>query len=228
MVSIAAEQGRSFAAYLAAPPQARGPGLVVLAEMFNFNSVIREVADGYAAEGFCVLAPDMYWRTEPGLFMEYTSENRPRARTLYGELDRDLAVADVGRCVAALRQRPEVNGKVAVIGFCMGGEIAALAGCRLAVDAVAIYYGTRLEPHVPELAGLAAPTVMHFAELDPHVPLSTVEAIEARVAGLRHVAVHVYGRADHAFARPGHAQFHAEATALAHERTLELFRPLLL
>jgi enoyl-CoA hydratase/carnithine racemase/pimeloyl-ACP methyl ester carboxylesterase len=228
MIHIEAEQGRSFAAYLAVPQRVRGPGLVVLPEMYNFNSAIREVADSYAAEGFAVLAPDMYWRSEPGLFMEYTSENRPRARELYTSLDRDHAVADVGRCVAALRRRSEVNGKVAVIGFCMGGEIAALAGCRLPIDAIAIYYGTRMEPHVPELANLAPPTIMHFAGTDPYVPMSTVEAIKAKVAGLGHVAIHVYAGAEHAFARPHHAQFHAEATALARERNRELFRSLLL
>jgi carboxymethylenebutenolidase len=228
MVRIEAEQGQSFAAYLAVPQRLRSPGLVLLPEMYNCNSAIREVADGYAAEGFSVLAPDMYWRSEPGLFMEFTSGNRPRARELYAALDRDLAVADVGRCVAALRRRSQVNGKVAVIGFCMGGEIAALAGCRLPIDAVAIYYGTRMEPHVPELAKLASPTVMHFAGNDPYVPMSTVEAIKAEVAALRHVAIHVYADADHAFARPHHDKFDAEATALAHERTRELLRPLFL
>jgi carboxymethylenebutenolidase len=226
MIDIAAEDGRSFAAYLAVPQRPRGPGLVVLPEMYNFNSAMREVADGYADDGFSVLAPDMYWRSEPGQFLEYTDANRPRARALYAALDRGHAVADVGRCLAALRQRTDANGKIAVVGFCMGGEIAALAGCRLPVDATVIYYGTRMEPHVPELARLTAPTVMHFSERDPHVPLATVEAIRAAVAALPHVAIHVYDGAEHAFARPHHAQFHAAATALARHRTQELFQPL--
>jgi len=226
MIEIPAEDGKSFAAYLAVSQRPRGPGLVVLPEMYNFNSVIREVADSYVADGFSVLAPDMYWRSEHGQFLEYTDQNRPRARALYAGLDRGHAVADVGRCLAALRQRSDANGKVAVVGFCMGGEIAALASCRLPVDATSIYYGTRMEPHVPELAKLAAPTVMHFSEHDPHVPLATVDAIRAAVAALPHVAIHVYEGAAHAFARPRHAQFHAAATALAYRRTRKLFQPL--
>jgi carboxymethylenebutenolidase len=226
MIEIAAGPGSSFAAYLAEPQRLPAPGLVLLPEMYNFNSVMREVADGYAADGFSVLAPDMYWRTEDRRFMEYTAENRPHARALYAALDRDAAVADVGRCLTVLRQRPQANGKVAVVGFCMGGEIAALAGCRLPTDAIAIYYGTRMEPHVPELKGLKRPSVMHFAEHDPHVPLATVAAIKAAVAGLAHVTVHVYRGADHAFARPHHAQFHAEAAALARRRTQDLFKQL--
>src|SRR5262245_55262386 len=228
MIDILAEDGRSFAAYLAVPQRARGPGLVVLPEMHNLHSVLREVADAYAADGFTVLAPDMFWRSEPGQFLEYTDENRPRARALYAGLDRAHAVTDIGRCLTALRQRPDANGKVAVVGFCMGGEIAALAGCRLPVDAVAIYYGTRMEPHVLELAKLAAPAVMHFSERDPHVPLATVDAIRTAVTGLAHVAIHVYDGAGHAFARPHHAQFHAAAAALARRRTQDLFQPLFL
>src|SRR5262249_44822215 len=80
---------------------------------------------------------------------------------------------------------------------------------------VALYYGTRMEPHVPELARLAAPTIMHFSEHDPHVPLSTVDAIRTAVAALPRVAIHVYDGAEHAFARPHHAPFDAAATALA-------------
>jgi carboxymethylenebutenolidase len=223
---IQAKDGRSFEAYLALPTPTHGigPGLVVLPEIFNVNETVRGVVDSYAAEGFVALAPDMFWRSEPGLHMTYSRENSQRGLALYGTLDRGLAVEDVGQCVAALRQRQDVNGKVGVMGFCMGGEITLLAGCRLPVDAAVIYYGTRMEPHLDEMTKLGPPTVMHFAELDPHVPMATVEAISARVAGLAHVAVYVYEGADHAFARINHPQFHAAAADLAQQRTRQLLR----
>jgi carboxymethylenebutenolidase len=223
MVRIEADGGRSFEAYLALPSKPGGPGIVVLPEMYNFNSTMRGVADAYAADGYVALAPDMYWRTEPGLYMELNDENRPRARALYAALDRALAVADVGFCMAALRRRADVNGKVAAIGFCMGGEIASLAGCRLPIDAVAVYYGTKMEPHVAELVKLKPPTIMHFAEKDPHVPLTTVSEIQKAVAKLGHVSVHIYPGAEHGFARPHYPQFNAETTALARTRTRAVF-----
>ena len=226
MIRVDADNGRWFEAYLALPPMAKGPAIVVLPEMYNLNSATREVADAYAADGFVALAPDMYWRTEPGLFMEFTDDNRPRARALYAALDRNLAVSDVGHCIAALRRRGDVNGKVATVGFCMGGEISALAGCRLPVDAVAVYYGTKMEPHVAEMVKLKPPTIMHFAGNDPHIPLTTVNAIENEVAKIDHVSVHVYRGAEHAFARPHYAHFSAEATALASERTRKIFQNL--
>jgi carboxymethylenebutenolidase len=219
MVRVVADDGIGFDAYLALPPKGEGPGIVVLPEMYNFNSAFREVADGYAADGFVALAPDMYWRAEPGLFLEFTDDNRPRARALYAGLDRSLAVSDVGRCIKWLRRRADVNGKVAIVGFCMGGEIGALAACRLPVDAVAVYYGTKMEPHVRELATIKATTIMHFAENDPHVPLLTVDAIREATRPLPHVSIHVYPGAAHAFARPRYAHFDAAATALARERT---------
>jgi carboxymethylenebutenolidase len=219
---ISAKDGRTFQAYMAAPAQARGPGLIVLPEIFNVNETIRQVVDDYAADGFVTLAPDMFWRTTPGLHMTYTPENSKQGLALYATLERGAAVADVDACIQALRQHGQVNGRIAVMGFCMGGEIALLAGCRLPVDAVVIYYGTRMEPHLDEMARLSPPTIMHFAERDPHVPLATVEAIKARAANLPHVEIYVYDGADHAFARANHPQFHRAAAATARERTLRL------
>jgi carboxymethylenebutenolidase len=226
MIRIDAEQGCSFAAYLAQPRRLPAPGIVVLPEMYNLNSAMREVADQYAADGFVALLPDMYWRSTPELFMEYTDDNRLRAREHYATLDRVLAVEDVGRAIATLRNRRGVNGKIAVVGFCMGGEIAGLVGCRLPADAVAMYYATRMEPHVAEMATLKPPTIMHFAGDDPHVPLSTVDAVKQATAALGHVSVHVYPGADHAFARPHYAHFDGAATKLARERTFAVFQSL--
>jgi carboxymethylenebutenolidase len=187
---------------------------------------MRALADSYAAEGFTALVPDMFWRLEPGLHMGYTPENSRHGLALYAKLDRAHAVEDVAQCLAFLRKRAESNGKIGVMGFCMGGEVALLAGCRLPVDAVAIYYGTRMEAHLEEMATLAPPTVMHFAALDPHVPMASVEAYKKKVAGQDHVAIYVYNEADHAFARLNHPQFHAAADALARQRTAQLFRRL--
>lgn len=108
----------------------------------------------------------------------------------------------------------------------MGGEVGLLVGCRLPVDAIAIYYGTQTLSHLEEMVNLAPPTVMHFAELDPHVPLDTVKTITERAAALSNVEVYVYAGADHAFARPDQPKFDADATALAGRRTMELFKSL--
>ena len=79
-ITLTASDGGRFAAYLALPARLPAPGLIVLPEVFNTNPHIRSVADGYAADGFVALAPDVYWRQEPGAYMTYTDEGRARRR----------------------------------------------------------------------------------------------------------------------------------------------------
>jgi carboxymethylenebutenolidase len=119
-----------------------------------------------------------------------------------------------------------MNGKIGIVGFCMGGEIGLLAGCRLPVDAIAAYYATQLTRHLEELPRLRPPTVMHFADNDPHVPLDVVQAVQTAVARLSQVTVHIYPNTEHAFARPNQPAFDAAVTALAGERTRKLFEVL--
>jgi carboxymethylenebutenolidase len=226
MIDIEADDGRTFEAYLAVPKRVPAPGLLVLPEMFNSNTAMRALTDAYAEEGLVAIAPDMYWRTGARQYFEYSRENSPPAKALYNALDRDAAVADMGRCITTLRTRSDVNGKVGIVGFCMGGEIGLLAGCRLSVDAIAAYYATQLNRHLKELASLRPPTLLHFADKDPHVPLDVVQSVQAAVVGLAHVSLHIYPNTEHAFARPNHPTFNAAVTALAAERTRTLFEVL--
>ena len=102
---MTASDGGRFAAYLALPPRPPAPGLVVLPEVFNTNPHIRAVADGYAAEGFVTLAPDVFWRQEPANYLPYTDEGRAKAQALCARLDTDQFIRDLGDIVAALRAR---------------------------------------------------------------------------------------------------------------------------
>ena len=94
--------------------------------MFNTNAHIRSVADGYAAEGFVVIAPDVYWRQEAGCYTSYTDEGRAKAQSLRARLHTDQFAGDLGDVIAALRARPDCTGKVGVMGFCLGGKFAYL------------------------------------------------------------------------------------------------------
>ena len=226
LIEVKSADGQSFEAYLAKPAKSGGPGIVVLPEMFNVNASIREVADGFAKDGFTALAPDMYWRQEPRTYLTYAPENSKRGRALYDALDRDKAVQDVDACIAALRQRFGTNGKTAMIGFCMGGEVGVLSGCRLQIDALSVYYGTRLENHIAEMINLAPPTEMHFPELDPYISMDTVALVKGRIGTLPNVTIYTYPGADHAFARTHHPKFRPELATLARARTDSLFRPL--
>jgi carboxymethylenebutenolidase len=223
-ITLTASDGGRFAAYLALPARLPAPALVVLPEIFNANPHIRDVVDGYAADGFVALAPDVFWRQEPACYLPYTDEGRTKARALAAVLDIDQYARDLGDVVAALRARPDVTGKVGVMGFCLGGRFAWLASTRLPVDAAVSYYGVQIDQHLEESGKRGCPLLMHFASDDPHVPAATVAAIQARLGGQPGVDIHVYPGTEHGFNRKGYPPYNEAAAAEARGRTLALFR----
>ena len=78
----------SFDAYLALPPAGRGPGLLLLQEIFGVNEHIRTVAEQYALDGFVVLAPDVFWQQQRRLDIGYTPDDIQRGRALAMAADR--------------------------------------------------------------------------------------------------------------------------------------------
>ena len=215
--------GGSFAAWLSVPPAGRGPGLLLLPEIYNVNAHIRGVADRYAAEGFAVLAPDVFWRLDPGRFLPYTPDGLARARALNARLDTDRLVADLGACLDRLRALPESTGKVGATGFCLGGKLAWLCAARHPLDAAASYYGVRIEAYLDEADALSCPVLMHYAANDARVPPEAVRAVRDRLGGRDDVDIHVYEGAEHGFDRTGRPCFHPRSAALARARTLTHF-----
>jgi carboxymethylenebutenolidase len=226
-IRITAADGGTFAGYLALPARAPAPGLIVLPEIFNTNAHIRSVADGYAADGLVALAPDVFWRQEAGSYLPYTDEGRAKAYSLRARLDTDQFTRDLGDAIVALRARPECSGKVGVIGFCLGGLFAWLAGTRLPIDAAVSYYGVQIDQYLGEADRLGCPLLMHFAENDPHVPTEAVAAIRARLGGLGNVSIHVYPGTEHGFNRQGYPPYNEAAATQARQRTIAHFRRLL-
>ena len=223
-IEIIAADGDAFAGYLALPDKTPAPGLIVLPEVYNTNRHIRMVADGYAEEGFVVLAPDVYWRQEAGAYLPYSDDGRARAQALRAQLDTDQFARDLGDTVAALEEHDACTGKVGVMGFCLGGKFTYLSSVRHKIGAAVSYYGVQIDEHLDEAGNLNCPIMMHFAENDPHVPADSVSAIEARMGGWDNVDIHVYPGTEHGFNRYGYDPYHETQAAVARERTLALFR----
>ena len=104
MVKIKATGGGNFNAYLAVPPAGKGPGLILLQEIFGINKHIRFLADRYAEEGYTVIAPDLFWRMQPGVELGYGEEDFKKALDYYQRFDVDRAIKDVGDTLKALRK----------------------------------------------------------------------------------------------------------------------------
>jgi carboxymethylenebutenolidase len=221
-VTIAANDGGSFRAYLARPAKGSGPGIVLLQEIFGINAYMRDVADYYAEEGYVVLAPDLFWRLEPGL--ELNEAQLDKAFSLYQQFDFAKAVADIGATVAALHARPECVGKIGALGFCLGGALAYLAAAHAGVDCAVAYYGVGIEQRLDLAPRIACPLALHFASEDKYVPQAAREQISAAFADRTDVEIYVYPGVDHAFARPGGHAYDKPAALMAHSRSIALFR----
>lgn len=219
-IDIAAGDGGVYQAYLARPARAPASAVLILPEIFNVTDHIRDVADEYAGNGYLALAPDVYWRTGPGLVLPYGDQGRDRGREIAARTDIGRLVEDLGGAIARLRARPDCTGRVGAVGFCFGGRLAWLLAARQPLDAAVSYYGVDLDHHLDEADAISCPMLLHFAGKDARVPPPVVEAVARRLEGRPNATIHLYPDADHAFNRIGFPRYHPEAAALARERTL--------
>ena len=214
MIGLTAADGHRLQAYEAAPAGATRGGVVVVQEIFGVNDHIRRVADGYAADGYRVIAPALFDRVRPGIELGYTDADIAEGRKIRGQLTFEQALADVEAARKALGE-----GSIGIVGYCWGGTVTWLASARLqGFAAAASYYGGGIGQFAAEHP--RCPTQCHFGEKDHAIPLTEVAAVrDANPA----VEVYTYP-AGHGFNCDARASFDAAAAKLARERTLEFFR----
>lgn len=222
-ISIPSHDGQAFGAYLSLPPTGRGPGLVVIQEIWGVNEHIRAVADQYASDGYVVLAPDIFWRMKPRVDLTYDEAGTKQAYDYMQRLDGTQAVADLTSTVKALRARSELSGKIGVVGYCMGGRLAYLSAAHAGVDAAVCYYGGGIQNFLDQAPSVKVPILLHYGELDAHIPTSAVDAVKAAFSRHAQARIEVYGGADHGFNCWGRPMYNQRAAALARGRSLEWF-----
>jgi len=209
-----------FSAYVAYPDADKAPAVVVLHEVFGVNEDIRLTCQALAAQGFIAIAPDLFWRQEPGVDLSVTSESDwKKGLALYMAYDRDAGVSDVAATTAAARELPRCTGHVAVMGYCLGGLMAFLTAARGKVDAVVAFHGGDTEKYLDEAASVSAPFLMHLAGADEFISTAAQAQIKAAFAGMPNVTIYTYEGCNHAFSRHGGAHYDAAAAKLANDRT---------
>jgi carboxymethylenebutenolidase len=215
----------SFSGYLATPSSGRGAGIVVIQEIFGINQVMRDLVDGFAAHGYFALAPDLFWRLEPGVQLtDKTDAEWKRAFDLMGRFDPDKGVADIQAAVDTLRAEPGCTGKVGAVGYCLGGLLAYLTAARTGIDASVGYYGVNIHEKLAEAKSIKKPLMLHIAAKDQFVPPEAQKKIQDGLRGNPLVTLHVYPEMDHAFARVGGAHYDKACADLANGRTSTFFR----
>jgi carboxymethylenebutenolidase len=203
--------------YLATPASGKGPGVLVIQEWWGLVGHIKKVCDRFAAEGFSALAPDMYHGQ--------TASEPDAAGKLFMALNIGQAEKDLRGAAAYLAQHSS-TGKLGVVGFCMGGQLALFAGTlNPGVGAVVNFYG--IHPNVkPDYSKLSGPVLGLFAEKDgfvtPQVARDTDAAIKK--AG-KQSEITIYPNVDHAFFNDERPDAYNKAAADdAWRRTLAHFR----
>ena len=212
----------AFGAYIARPAVFPAPAVVVLHEVFGVNADIRKTCDELAGGGFIAVAPDLFWRQEPGVDLGVTSEpDWQHGLRLYQAYDRDAGVGDIRDTLDVVARLPDCTGKLAVQGYCFGALMTFLTAVRCHVDAAVAYHGADTEKYLGEVDNLSAPLLMHLGEEDEFISKAAQAQIKAALADKPNAIVYSYPGQRHAFARHKGAHYDPAAAALANGRTAE-------
>ena len=210
-IELTADDGVTITAWRADPPGKPRGGLVVVQEIFGVNSHVRGVCEGYAADGYLVVAPALFDRVSPRVDLGYTQDDIERGRALKAKAALEPALRDVD----AARMAVAPAGKVGVIGYCWGGYVTWMSAARLAGVACAVpYYGGGMLEAVSERP--RCPVLAHFGEKDAMIP---ADGVRKFAAAHPDVEVHLYP-ANHGFNCEQRASYDAPSAKLARERTL--------
>ena len=220
-IELASPEGERFDGYLSLPPTGTGPGIILTQEIFGVNEHIRTVADQYALDGYVVLAPDLFWRMKPRVDLGYDEAGFKEGFDLMTRLDMDLAIKDIAVGAKTLRARPEVTGRVASLGYCMGGLFSYLTAASGSVDASICYYGAGIEGYLKQASQIHCPILLHFAEKDAYIPAAAVKSISKLFDKKGDAWVLSYPGVDHGFNCWGRPMYNQSAAALARGRSLE-------
>ena len=216
MIELQAADGHKLAAYRAqAAGKPRG-AVVVIQEIFGVNKHIKAVADGYAADGYLVIAPSMFDRLQRGYDTGYSQPEIQAGIAIMQKLDWKQAMLDVDAAVAEATKA----GKVGIVGYCWGGTVSWVASARASgLACSAPYYGGGMPGFIGEKPKI--PTLCHFGELDQS---PTLEQSRAIAKAHPEITAHFYPGAGHGFNCDQRGSYHAESAKLARQRTLEFFR----
>ena len=215
----------SFQAYVARPKRLPAPAVVVLHEVFGVNEDMRATCAEFADAGYIAVCPELFWRQERGVDLSVTAApDWEKGIKLYQAFDLDAGVRDVIATVDAARQVADGSGKVAVMGYCLGGLLTFLTLARGSVDAGVAWHGGRTEEFVSEAGNIRAPLLMHLAEADEFIPAQAQQKIKDALANKPQVDIYSYAGCRHAFARHGGTHYNADAARTANARTLEFLR----
>ncbi|MBW4639214.1 MAG: dienelactone hydrolase family protein [Gloeocapsa sp. UFS-A4-WI-NPMV-4B04] len=215
----------SFQSYMARPDVLPAPAIVVLQEIFGVNADIRDTCGELTLQGYIAVSPDLFWRMEPGVDMSDQSESEwKKGFALYKSFDYDAGVADIASTIKMARSLPDANGKVGLMGYCLGGLMTFITTARKSVDASVVYYGGSMEKHLDEANNIENPLLVHLGEEDEYISKEAQNSIIEALKDNATAQVFTYPGCKHAFARHRGIHYDKDASALSNSRTADFFK----
>ena len=213
----------AFKAYVARPAGTPKAAVVAIQEIFGVNAVMRKKADWLASEGFLAIAPDLFWRIQPGIdITDQTEAEWAQAFDYFKRFDVDAGARDVQATITHARGMGATY--VGSVGYCLGGLLAYLTACRTDCDASVGYYGVNIPAFIGEAANIQKPLTLHIAGKDAFVDKAAQDAMHAGLGGKAKVTLHTYAEQDHAFTREGGKHYDAAAAQIADGRTITFLK----
>jgi carboxymethylenebutenolidase len=211
--TIMARDGHEFQAWLAAPPGRPHGALLVIQEIFGVNGHIRQLTDGFAAQGYTAIAPCLFDRVRRGIELDYTPAGMQEGAGYVKQLQQEATLRDLAAALAVVKH----SGRSGAVGYCWGGMLAYLTACRLPVACAVVYYG-KVAACLEERP--KCPVMYHFGADDQSIPAADVERVRAAHP---ESPLYVYAGAGHGFNCEQRGSYQPQAAALARTRTLEFF-----
>ena len=213
----------TFPAYVARPEGTPRGAVIVIQEIFGVNPGIRKKCDDWASHGYLAVAPDVFWRQNPGVELDADIPEQFQEGVGYMmKHDFDAGIRDVEAAIHWIRRKQGV-AKVGLVGFCMGGKIAYMAAARTDIDAAVGYYGVGIDQMLGESRAIAKALLLHVPTADGFVPAAAQAAMHEGLDGNPHVTLHDYEGLDHGFAAEHGVRRVEDAARLADQRTAEFF-----
>lgn len=210
-------------AYVARPEGTPRAAIIVQQEIFGVDAGILKKADDWAAEGYLAVAPDTFWRQQPGIELSpYDEDEFQQAVGFMQKHDFNLGMRDIEAVIHWIR-RQEGIAKVGFVGFCMGGRIAYMTATRTDIDASVGYYGMMIDQMLGEKHAISRPLLLHIPTADHFVGPDAQKAIHEGLGDHPRVTLFDYEGLDHGFAAEIGARRNEEGAQLANSRTLAFF-----
>lgn len=221
-ISIAALDGSgSFDAYVAEPAAPAKAAVIVIQEVFGINAGIRDKCDTLAAEGYLALAPDLFWRIEPGIELDPDTQLQ-QALDLFPKFDQQKGIEDIEATIRAARTQVD-GGKVGAVGYCLGGRLAYMTATRTDIDASVGFYGVGIDGLLNESHAISRPLMLHIPTADGFVPPDVQQRMHEGLDSHPRVTLYDYEGLDHGFATQFGKRRNDEAARLADSRTSAFF-----